>query len=211
MPSSGRSSLKYRSSKICELNGVARARNFTSSRSRSILRSILAGATSYGASAKSRRSAPRRRSLDFFFFAHRAAHSTPGNCGHRGKTRQNANRADTFVCGGLRGQLENRRSSRRRTHPPARQSRRNLMGERMTEQAIYNIVGYAQRLEKQGIAPHDLRRTFAKLAHRGSSSINQIQLSLGHDSDNREIFRRRAGFNRRAVRPFGAENFRLEN
>lgn len=59
----------------------------------------------------------------------------------------------------------------------------NLMGERMTEQAIYNIVvSYAENLEKQGIAPHDLRRTFAKLAHKGGSPIDQIQLSLGHDS-----------------------------
>lgn len=59
----------------------------------------------------------------------------------------------------------------------------NLMGERMTEQAIYNIVvSYAEKLEKQGIAPHDLRRTFAKLAHKGGSPIDQIQLSLGHDS-----------------------------
>ncbi len=49
----------------------------------------------------------------------------------------------------------------------------NLMGEGMTEQAIYNIVvGYAEKLEKQGIAPHDLRRTFAKLAHRGGSPID---------------------------------------
>jgi site-specific recombinase XerD len=59
----------------------------------------------------------------------------------------------------------------------------NLMGEGMTEQAIYNIVvSYAEKLEKQGIAPHDLRRTFAKLAHKGGSPIDQIQLSLGHDS-----------------------------
>ncbi|MEO6588768.1 MAG: site-specific integrase, partial [Pyrinomonadaceae bacterium] len=59
----------------------------------------------------------------------------------------------------------------------------NLMGEGITEQAIYNIVvGYAEKLEKQGIAPHDLRRTFAKLAHKGGSPIDQIQLSLGHDS-----------------------------
>lgn len=59
----------------------------------------------------------------------------------------------------------------------------NVMGERMTEQAIYNIVvSYAEKLEKQGIAPHDLRRTFAKLAHKGGSPIDQIQLSLGHDS-----------------------------
>lgn len=58
-----------------------------------------------------------------------------------------------------------------------------LMGEKLTEQAIYNIVvSYSEKLEKQGIAPHDLRRTFAKLAHQGGSPIDQIQLSLGHDS-----------------------------
>jgi len=33
-----------------------------------------------------------------------------------------------------------------------------------------------------GIAPHELRRTLAKLAHKGGSPIDQIQLSLGHDS-----------------------------
>ena len=59
----------------------------------------------------------------------------------------------------------------------------NVMGEGFTDQAIYDIiVGYAEKLEKQGIAPHDLRRTFAKLAHKGGSPIDQIQLSLGHDS-----------------------------
>lgn len=59
----------------------------------------------------------------------------------------------------------------------------NLMGDGITEQAIYNIVaGYAEKLKNQGIAPHDLRRTFAKLAHKGGSPIDQIQLSLGHDS-----------------------------
>jgi site-specific recombinase XerD len=59
----------------------------------------------------------------------------------------------------------------------------NLMGAGMTEQAIYNIVvSYAEKLKNQGIAPHDLRRTFAKLAHKGGSPIDQIQLSLGHDS-----------------------------
>lgn len=61
----------------------------------------------------------------------------------------------------------------------------NLMGAGLTEQAIYNIVvSYAEKLQKQGIAPHDLRRTFAKLAHKGGSPIDQIQLSLGHDSIN---------------------------
>lgn len=59
----------------------------------------------------------------------------------------------------------------------------NLMGESITPQAIRDIVvSYAEKLETDGIAPHDLRRTFAKLAHKGGSPIDQIQLSLGHDS-----------------------------
>ena len=32
------------------------------------------------------------------------------------------------------------------------------------------------------LAPHDLRRTFAKLAHQGGARVEQIQLSLGHAS-----------------------------
>jgi len=58
-----------------------------------------------------------------------------------------------------------------------------MTGERMTDQAIYNIVAeYAKFLALGEIAPHDLRRTFAKLAHKGGSAIDQIQLSLGHGS-----------------------------
>lgn len=56
------------------------------------------------------------------------------------------------------------------------------LGERLTPQAVYLIVkGYAEKLGIE-IAPHDLRRTFAKLAHRGRSPLEQIQLSLGHES-----------------------------
>ncbi len=59
----------------------------------------------------------------------------------------------------------------------------NLMGKSITPQAIRDIVvSYAEKLKNQRIAPHDLRRTFAKLAYKGGSSIDQIQLSLGHDS-----------------------------
>jgi len=58
----------------------------------------------------------------------------------------------------------------------------NIDSERMTEQAIYNtILDYAERICLK-IAPHDLRRTFAKLAHKGGSTLDQIQLSLGHSS-----------------------------
>jgi len=58
-----------------------------------------------------------------------------------------------------------------------------VVGNGITPQAIYNIiVGYAKESEKKGVAPHDLRRTFAKLAHKGGAAIDQIQLSLGHES-----------------------------
>jgi site-specific recombinase XerD len=58
-----------------------------------------------------------------------------------------------------------------------------VVGNGVTPQAIYNIiVGYAEELKKKGVAPHDLRRTFAKLAHKGGAAIDQIQLSLGHES-----------------------------
>jgi integrase len=58
-----------------------------------------------------------------------------------------------------------------------------ITGPRMTEQAIYNlVVEYGASLEQGKLSPHDLRRTFAKLAHKGGSGIDQIQLSLGHGS-----------------------------
>ncbi len=58
-----------------------------------------------------------------------------------------------------------------------------VVGGGITPQAIYNtIVRYAGELQKHGVAPHDLRRTFAKLAHKGGAAIDQIQLSLGHES-----------------------------
>lgn len=59
----------------------------------------------------------------------------------------------------------------------------HMTRQQMTEQAIYNlVVEYAEALGFGKIAPHDLRRTFAKLAHQGGSALDQIQLSLGHGS-----------------------------
>ncbi len=58
----------------------------------------------------------------------------------------------------------------------------NITDQGMTAQAIYNMAkDYAGRIGVN-LAPHDLRRTFAKLAHKGSSPLEQIQLSLGHSS-----------------------------
>ena len=57
-----------------------------------------------------------------------------------------------------------------------------ITGQGMTAQAIFEIVvGYGSKLGLE-IAPHDLRRTFAKLAHKGHAAIEQIQISLGHSS-----------------------------
>jgi integrase len=58
-----------------------------------------------------------------------------------------------------------------------------LCGDSMTAQSIFETVKkYAAEIGVREIAPHDLRRTFAKLAHRGRAALEQIQLSLGHAS-----------------------------
>jgi site-specific recombinase XerD len=56
-------------------------------------------------------------------------------------------------------------------------------GEVMTSQAVADVVGlYAEQCGFENLAAHDLRRTFAKLAHKGGAGLDQIQLSLGHAS-----------------------------
>ena len=46
----------------------------------------------------------------------------------------------------------------------------HLASDCMTAQAIYDVVlEYAQKLGFNNLAPHDCRRTFAKLAHKGGS------------------------------------------
>jgi integrase len=58
-----------------------------------------------------------------------------------------------------------------------------IVRDRMSPQAVRNVVvEYAGDRGLEGIAPHDLRRTFAKLAHKGGAGLEQIQLSLGHAS-----------------------------
>jgi site-specific recombinase XerD len=55
-----------------------------------------------------------------------------------------------------------------------------LIGDRMTDQTVYDLLGYYTAKAGVIAAPHDLRRTFAKLCHKGGSPLEQIQLSLGH-------------------------------
>jgi integrase len=62
-------------------------------------------------------------------------------------------------------------------------NRHQLRGDALLPQNIMEAVrhyGYLIGLPK--LAPHDLRRTFAKLAHNGRAALEQIQLSLGHAS-----------------------------
>ena len=59
----------------------------------------------------------------------------------------------------------------------------NLAGDGMTAQSIFETVKiYAAGIGMANISPHDLRRSFAKLAHKGRAALEQIQLSLGHAS-----------------------------
>ena len=51
---------------------------------------------------------------------------------------------------------------------------------RLTTQAIW--YGVAESAPVAGLAPHDLRRTFAKLADKGGAPLAQIQRTLGHAS-----------------------------
>jgi integrase len=52
-----------------------------------------------------------------------------------------------------------------------------VTGERLCTQRIFRPVA-----RYRAVAPHDLRRTFAKLAFQGGAKLDQIQLSLGHAS-----------------------------
>jgi integrase len=52
----------------------------------------------------------------------------------------------------------------------------------LSASAIYQIVkGYGVDAHI-GIAPHDMRRSFARLALRGGAPLDQIQVTLGHES-----------------------------
>ena len=60
----------------------------------------------------------------------------------------------------------------------------DAVGERtLTENAIWWIVReYAGTLALGPLAPHDLRRTCARLCRESGGALEQIQLLLGHGS-----------------------------
>ena len=65
---------------------------------------------------------------------------------------------------------------------PLNRAGRVLEG-RTSEDTVWNVVrNYGARLGKAGFAPHDLRRTCAKLCRVSGGDLEQIQLLLGHAS-----------------------------
>jgi site-specific recombinase XerD len=57
-----------------------------------------------------------------------------------------------------------------------------LTAEKMSAQSVFVAVKHYAQAVGFKIAPHDLRRTYARLAYDGGSTLEQIQLSLAHFS-----------------------------
>ena len=59
----------------------------------------------------------------------------------------------------------------------------HVLGERMTEKVVWQLLQpYAVAAGVPGIAPHDLRRSCAKMCRAAGGELEQIQLLLGHAS-----------------------------
>jgi site-specific recombinase XerD len=59
----------------------------------------------------------------------------------------------------------------------------NVWGEGMTEKVVWHVVKeFAAKLGALKLAPHDLRRSCARLCHAAGGELEQIQFLLGHVS-----------------------------
>src|SRR5271170_4392037 len=59
----------------------------------------------------------------------------------------------------------------------------SVTGESLGEKVVWQLIKpYAEAAGVPGIAPHDLRRTCAKLCRAGGGELEQIQMLLGHAS-----------------------------
>jgi len=56
-------------------------------------------------------------------------------------------------------------------------------GEKLTEKAVWHVVRqHAVKADIHKLAPHDLRRTCARLCYAAGGELEQIQFLLGHVS-----------------------------
>ena len=59
----------------------------------------------------------------------------------------------------------------------------SVWGESITEKVVWCIVReFARKANLESLAPHDLRRTCARLCHEAGGELEQIQFLLGHES-----------------------------
>jgi integrase len=58
-----------------------------------------------------------------------------------------------------------------------------IQGAALSDKVVWQLLqGYAATAGVPGIAPHDLRRTCAKLCRAAGGELEQIQMLLGHAS-----------------------------
>jgi len=57
-----------------------------------------------------------------------------------------------------------------------------VIGDVLTPGTVFHMVRSYGTHVGLPISPHDLRRSFARLAHKGRAALEQIQASLGHES-----------------------------
>ncbi len=57
-----------------------------------------------------------------------------------------------------------------------------ITGQGMSAQSIYEVVEACGKEPGASLAPHDVRRTFAKPAHKGWAPLEQILIALEHAS-----------------------------
>ena len=113
--------------------------------------------------------------------------TTPAALGHRGSNRQgraHSHGSDTCMGEAGAGRVDDGCQNHRWQNLFRRVSRTGKVWGRGVSQ---NVVWYVVKTccEKAGlerIAPHDLRRTCAKLCHSSGGELEQIQFLLGHAS-----------------------------
>jgi len=58
-----------------------------------------------------------------------------------------------------------------------------VWGSGLTEEVVWHVVRqYARKAGIEKLAPHDLRRTCARLCHQAGEELDQIRFLLGHVS-----------------------------
>jgi integrase len=57
-----------------------------------------------------------------------------------------------------------------------------VTGDFLSPGSVFHMVKTYGTQLGMPLSPHDLRRSFAKLAHKGRAALEQIQISLGHES-----------------------------